>query len=89
MGEKLAEIAHYVGVTNGNDLQVFAVGCAADSCESILKDFPALIVDPKFKIGIELSSREFNRSVFDRTITRKSSRAGLAGTRDRVQSWRK
>jgi hypothetical protein len=58
VGEKLAEIAHYVGVTNGNDLQVFAVGCAADSCESILKDFPALIVDPKFKIGIELSSRE-------------------------------
>jgi hypothetical protein len=55
---ELAEVAHYVGVTNGSDLQVFVVGCAADSCEKVLKDFSGLIVNPTFKVGDPVSRRQ-------------------------------
>ena len=54
----LAEVGFFVAAMNGNDLQVFAVGCAADSCESLLKNYAGLIVDPKFKIGKEMSKSE-------------------------------
>ncbi|OMI05520.1 hypothetical protein BSN85_24825 [Bradyrhizobium brasilense] len=47
----MAEVAHYVGVTNATDLQVFVVGCAPDTCEKVLKGFSGLLVDPKFKVG--------------------------------------
>lgn len=43
---ELAEVAYYVGVTNGTDLQVFAVGCAPEHCEEALKGFPGLLVNP-------------------------------------------
>lgn len=58
MSAEFAKVAHYVGVTNGSDLQAFAVGCSADACESVLRDFPGLIVNPKFKVGKELSQGE-------------------------------
>jgi hypothetical protein len=58
MSEDLATVAHYVGVQKGDDLQVFAVGSAPADCEKVLKDYPALIVDPTFKIGAPLSPEE-------------------------------
>ncbi|WP_157083727.1 hypothetical protein [Bradyrhizobium manausense] len=54
---ELAEVAYYVGVTNGTDLQVFAVGSTPENCEKVLKGYPGLLANPTFKVGTEVSRR--------------------------------